>query len=131
MVFGVPFDSQFDNRYSIPNKIYHRGSGIISLISFLVLGIFFLWNNIPSTETIGRIIIFIPNTEFCEVLFLVIIRDCAESAAATVNAIEFAPSSALSRALNKDLPPARPRPRPRPPGSLKKSNEGCRCRSGQ
>ena len=37
----------------------------------------------------------------------------------------------LSPRVNKDLPPARPRPRPCPPRPLKKSNEGCRCRSGQ
>jgi hypothetical protein len=36
MAFGIPFDSQFDNRYIIPNKIYHRGPGII--------------NGIPNTE---------------------------------------------------------------------------------
>ena len=60
MAFGIPFDSQFDNRYIIPNKIYHRGPEIISLILFLVLGIFFLWNNIPNTETVLGILFFYP-----------------------------------------------------------------------
>ena len=65
MPFGIPFDirriiptkmfayfitgilpyynfGQLDNRYNIPNKIYHRGPGIIYLIPNWIIGIIYL-----------------------------------------------------------------------------------------
>jgi hypothetical protein len=72
MAFGIPFDSQFDNRYIIPNKItwnnipntvFDNRDNIPNTVT--VLGIFFSRNNIPNTETILGIYFFIPNTDLC------------------------------------------------------------------